>query len=191
MKDKLLQRSTQVCLVLNDNGANLFKNSQYLCKKIIEIFSPIFVAVIKHDQDMDEDINQIKTLHYHVVISCYQNMILQSYLLMLVAGLHCNENQIQIEKCSDIVMATQYLIHQNDLDKYQYYPFDVVSNDTNTLNHYLSKIVKITTTEQAIQLYDRYDGNIRELMRNLSKKVYKEWRLFFMDLERFDNKRKW
>ena len=191
MKDKMLQRSNRVCFILNDNGADLFHNSKFILNKLIEVFSPTFCAVIKHDKDIDDEINQLKTIHYHVVMCCYSNMILQSYLFMICKTFHCNENQITIEKCGDIVMSTQYLIHQNDLDKYQYYPFDIESNDTKVLHAYLSKIVKINTTEEAVALYDRFDGNIRSLMKNLSKKVYKDWRIFFQDLERFDNKRRW
>lgn len=190
MNDKMLQRTSAVSLVLNDNGANLLRSSKYLMGKLIKAFEPKFIAVIKHDKDVDKEINQLKTEHYHVVMVCYQCMILKSYLEFIVDGLHVNENQVSIQKCNDVVMSTQYLIHQNDRDKVQYNFLDIDTNDFDTLTDYLKKIPKINTTKEAIAIYDNFFGNIREIMGNLSIKCYKEWRIFFNDLERYDSK-KW
>ena len=131
MKDKLNQRSSKFSLVFNDNGADLFKNSRYIVTTIRNcgLLSIHFIACIKHDKDLDEQTNQLKTIHYHIVLSLYNTTRLITMIKLLVDLFHCNENQISIEKCTSLEMATRYLIHLDDFDKADYRKEDIETND--------------------------------------------------------------
>ena len=135
MKDKFNSRSDKFCIVLNDSGADVFKSSTNIKTKIMccDFLSVIYVAVIRHDKDFDEETNHTKTTHYHVVIQLDRIYRVGSMIKLIVEIFKCNENQITIDKCSSIVMQSRYLIHLDDFDKYQYDLFDV-ENYRNRLN---------------------------------------------------------
>lgn len=72
-----------------------------------------------HDRDTD------KEPHTHILICCKSPMYLQTYINWFR---YINENdQLQNtfgQKLVDIKGAYQYLIHENDLEKFQYLPTD-------------------------------------------------------------------
>lgn len=70
-------------------------------------------AAILHDKDVKED-GELKKPHYHVVLK-FKN---PRWNTALADDLGITENYIM--KCDNFIKALQYLIHYNDLDKYQY-----------------------------------------------------------------------
>ena len=119
------QRGYAFSCVLNDSGADVFKNSDYVLKKVLKCDLDVkFAACILHDMDEDE-FHVKKTNHYHLVFTINYNMAIKSVLNALVKSFSCNENQVSIEKCTDVCSQVRYLIHRDDADKYQYLPFDI------------------------------------------------------------------
>lgn len=174
------QRSTKFTIVLNDNELNLFKSSKNIYNKLMtaENYSVNFIGVICHDKDTDEQGN-LKTKHYHVVISYDKTYRIGSIINLLTDLFHCNENQITIDKCNDLVAQTRYLIHLDDGDKEQYLPFDVYTNDVETFNKYCL-VTKVKSISELIAVVKRYHYDLEEIMLNIVN--YDKWRRYINDL---------
>ena len=138
---KAKQVSNAFSLVLNDNGADLFKSSRIVRDKLIhnDVYDVNYCAVAFHDQDRNE-LGDFKTCHYHVVIEFEGRMQLQTCFYFLCNLFHCNENQISIEKCNDIGAQVRYLIHMDDVDKYHYKESIIAENNFERTTFYLDHI---------------------------------------------------
>ena len=185
MMDKLNQRSTKFSLVLNDSGAELFKNSRYIVTTIrcCGLLSIHFIACIKHDKDVDEETQHIKTQHYHLVLSLYNSTRLSTLVNLLVDLFHCNANQISIEKCTSLEMATRYLIHLDDFEKQPYNKEDIVTNDFVKLKECLEYVDKIKDIKDLITVVKQFP-KLTELMVHIGYDNYKKYRLVIQDIRR-------
>ena len=185
MKDKLNQRSKQFSLVLNDSGADVFKDSRHIITAIrcCGVLSIHFVACIKHDKDIDEDTQHVKTPHYHLVISLYQTTRIGTMINLLVDIFKCNANQISIEKCTDLIMATRYLIHLDDFEKVKYHADDVCTNDNELLTNYLEHVNTIKDIKDLITIVHQFP-NLCDLMVHIGYDNYKKYRLVINDIRR-------
>lgn len=185
MKDKLNQRSKQFSLVLNDNGADVFKNSRYIVTTIrcCGLLSIHFIACIKHDRDIDEQTNHVKTPHYHLVLSIYNTTRLSTIINLLVDLFHCNENQVSIEKCTSLEMSTRYLIHLDDFEKVPYRKEDIETNDYSKLKECLEYVDKIKDIKDLIVLCQQFPV-LTDLMIHIGYDNYKKYRLVINDIRR-------
>lgn len=174
------QRSNKFTLVLNDSGANVLKNSRYIYNKIMTDSKDIvFIALIYHDQDLDELINQLKTPHYHIVIQFASNYRIGSIINWLVDLFHLNENQITIEKCTAIDSQCRYLTHMDDLDKFPYDKTDIITNDLEVLKRYQS-VQYVRDLGDLIRLVKEYNYNLELIMTKI--KNYDKYRKYILDL---------
>lgn len=177
-------RSNKFSLVLNDNELNLFKNSNNIVNKLkCEGLDLSFVACIKHDKDID-NYGNLKTMHYHLILLFVGNYRIKTIINLLIDLFHCNENQISIEKCSNVASQVQYLIHLNDIDKYQYDRKDIVSNNYDLLNNYLKTLSNINDVNELIKLCLIYKNPL-ELMRIIGIDNYKKYRVVISDIYKF------
>lgn len=179
--NNLEQRSTKMCLILNDNELNLLKSSRYVLNKIENSNIPYqFIAINRHDRDeREDDKNSYKTPHYHMVITFEGMYALGTVLNWLSDLFKINKNQIQIKKCSSVEMQTRYLIHLDDPDKAQYDIWDVATNDTNVLNRYMNLTI-VRDLKQLITFVQKKNYNLEEIMSEIAD--YKSWRTCINDL---------
>lgn len=175
MLDKMRQRGYAFSCVLNDNGADVFKNPRYIRKEMEKSILDIkYIACILHDMDVD-DFNQKKTNHYHLVFTMNSNMTIRSVLNVIVKTFSCNENQVSIEKCNDVCAQVRYLIHMDDKDKHPYLPFDIETNDQVRTCEFFQKVVNINDCADVDAICDRYHFNLREIAKAMGDAQFKKW----------------
>lgn len=179
--DKLNRRSDKFTIVLNDNELNLFRNSRYIYNKMMcdDTITIVYLAIIKHDLDLDESTNQLKTLHYHVIIQFNGVYRVQSVISWISKLFHCNDNQITIDKCNSLCMQSRYLIHIDDFDKHAYDKTDVVTNLPNVFERYLRQVF-IADLHDLIVVVKQYHYNLEDIMENIGN--YDKYRKYVNDL---------
>lgn len=177
----LNQRSTDFSIVLNDNELKLFKSSRHIFTKFMtsESMSPVYIAIIYHDNDYIEEEHRLKTPHYHIALELGKMCRVGTLLRTICDLFHCNENQVSIEKCSSICMYSRYLCHLDDYDKYQYLTADVVTNDIDVLNRYYSLVI-VRDIHDLINVVKHYRYDLEEIMQNVAH--YDKWRKYINDL---------
>lgn len=80
---------------------------------------------IRHDKDTKED-GSAKLVHYHLAVKL-ESRSRSTALLKYFDKQGIDTTGIQIDSCKNWISLCQYLIHKNDVDKYQYLPSDVES----------------------------------------------------------------
>lgn len=176
----LNQRSDKFTIVLNDNEIKLFKSSRNIFLEFntdIDL-SPIFVAVIMHDRDTDEN-NVLKTKHYHVVLHLNKIVRIGTMINKICDMFHCHPNQVTIDKCNSICMQTRYLCHLDDFDKYPYLQCDISTNNMDIVNRYF-KLTIIRDIADCVAVVKQYHYNLEDIMLNVSN--YEKWRRIINDL---------
>jgi len=112
-----------------------------------------FVATIIHDKDKLEN-NEIKLIHAHVFIKTNTKSTCKQQLTQLAELLKCDQNQIQIQGTYNQYLQVQYLVHKNDLDKYQYPFTDIRTNDAKLLEDLFDRIYQ---TPEEIKAQEQRD----------------------------------
>lgn len=111
----------------------LYPDSEsYVCEEILTIITQKFSewAYILHDKDIDDDGNP-KKLHYHWIGKGDPRTI-----SAVSKFLGIPEHDIEIGKSFPLLV--QYLIHQNNQEKYQY-SSDDISHNISQISKYLRK----------------------------------------------------
>lgn len=103
-------------------------------------------AYIKHDKDLLED-GSLKKEHYHIVIS-FTNYRWRN---AIATELGITENYI--EKIRNLENSLKYLIHYNNLSKYQYSIEDVQGTLRQKLENYINSQDK-TESEKVLELIE-------------------------------------
>lgn len=82
-------------------------------------------ALIKHDNDINDN-GEIKKTHYHIFFKTRTRKTKRA----IAKVFNINENQVEllIQFASNEVSCIRYLIHADDLDKYQYDIKNIKSN---------------------------------------------------------------
>ena len=179
--DKLNQRSDKFTIVLNDNEVNLFKDSETIVNKLITDVDVgvSYIACIKHDRDIDEEQQQVKTIHYHVVLELDSICRVGTILKWLCNKFHCNENQVSIDKCNSLAMQSRYLLHLDDIDKARYYETEVSTNNIFRFKDYLT-LVKIKDMKDLIARVKEYHYDIEIIMSKIVN--YDKYRKYINDI---------
>lgn len=84
-------------------------------------------ASIIHDKDIDND-GVLKIKHLHLVFECPKRHRLSFYLNRLSEYFDIPKELISIQVSNSFDGDIQYLIHKNNVDKYQYDVKDIMSN---------------------------------------------------------------
>lgn len=181
MVDKLNQRSDKFTIVLNDNEVHLFKDSETIVNKLITDVDVgvSYIACIKHDRDIYEEQQQVKTIHYHVVIELDSICRVGTVLKWLCNKFHCNENQVSIDKCNSLAMQSRYLLHLDDIDKVRYYETEVSTNNIFRFKDYLT-LVKIKDMKDLIARVKEYHYDIEIIMSKIVN--YDKYRKYINDI---------
>ena len=175
------QRSNKFTLVLNDNEFNHLKSAEYIYKMFVtnDELCIIYIAVICHDRDIDDETKQLKTRHYHIVIHFNSNYRIRTVMNILEDMFHINDNQISIDKCGSLEAQSRYLLHRDDVDKARYFDTEVYTNDKDLFNRFLNKVV-VGDTHDLINVVKNYNYNLEDIMLNISN--YDYWRRYINDL---------
>lgn len=175
------QRSNKFTIVLNDNELNLLKSAKYIYDSLVtqENWCIVYIAVIMHDRDVDEETQHLKTKHYHLVILFNCNYRIRTVMNTLSDIFKINDNQISIDKCTSLEAQSRYLLHLDDYEKAKYFETEVHTNDRDTFNRYINKVI-VRDFHDLISLVERYNYNLKEIMCNISN--YDYWRKYINDL---------
>ena len=188
-KDVLNQRTNQVTIVLNDSGADCFKSSRHIVQQLRcnDLLCILYIACIKHDNDIDEETQHVKTPHYHLIIKLDRSYRLGTMINLICDTFHCNANQVQIDKCTSLCMQSRYLIHLDEIDKYHYDENDVITfdchNSRSEFTDYLNRLVKLNDINDIIFLVNQFP-RLDILIQKIGLENYKKYRTVIQDLRR-------
>ena len=87
-----------------------------------------FYYAIKHDLDYDNN-GKLENKHFHIVLNLSCRVRLITILNFVSKFLNCSLDCITIDVCPNLIRQVQYLVHQNDTNKYQYLESDIITND--------------------------------------------------------------
>ena len=142
MSDIANKRSRKWSLTIHENDPALniayaFLKSENKAKNDPKI------AIIKHDKDINED-GSPKLVHWHCIIEFENARTFQS-MKNVFEGAH-------VEIPNNYDATIQYLIHKNDLNKYQYSESEIETNAQEWLKGHLNCELKKTLEQQEIEL---------------------------------------
>lgn len=188
---KTLTRQTKtVRMVINFPCAKgLYNLACYNLSKFADDLSAccFLYAFILHDKDTDEN-GELKTPHIHLFIISDKRHQLKYYIYLIADLLQVNESLISCRVSNSDAGDIQYLVHKNDLNKYQYNVSDVKTNISKDMFDSLMerKVVDDITAKELIKLCSEHSvielieilGPIRyQLYSKAIKDIYKEIRL--------------
>ena len=101
-----------------------------------------YYAFILHDRDVNDE-GEIKTPHYHIVLKCNSRYAKESIITDFAKNLKINRVCVKVKAYHDICGAVQYLVHQNDKDKFQYDRSEIVSSNIADTEVYLIGQIEI------------------------------------------------
>lgn len=178
------KRGNVFSLVLNDSGADVFHDSRHIFMELnTDLSDHEFIAVIKHENDFDNELKRYKTPHYHVVIKFGGAYRVATIINKFVDIFHCNANQVSCEKCNAMDMQVRYLIHLDDMDKYRYDISDIVTNRHDLVNKYMKEIHKIVDIDDLLSIMDMHK-NLRDLISCIGLDNYRKYRCVIQDIYR-------
>jgi len=165
----MVSKSSQYHLVIEEYDK---LNDKIITESILNDYlkdneSILFYAFIKHDNDIDID-GVVERNHYHLIIK-FRNPYSKTTVINDIASkLLINKNIISCRKCLNFVLSVQYLVHQNDKDKYQYDLIDCWTNDSNEfmnciINNVSSYDLDIDYLITLVNTSDRLETVYREL----------------------------
>ena len=184
--NNLNKRGCAFSLVLNDSGADLFKSSSHVLRTLrSDEKDVVFCAVIFHGLDYIDDEGRYKTPHYHVVITFESNYRVETILNWVADLFYANKNQISIEKCNSVPMQVRYLIHKDDLDKYQYKEYEItcIEKDKDYVHRCMLMIKQIIDVDDLLAIMDAYP-RLRDLIRVIGADNYRKYRSIIIDLRK-------
>lgn len=139
---------------------------------------------ILHDKDLKDD-GELKIPHVHLVASYPQgkrNTRWSTWVNKLADYLGLDVRSISLDSCVSFDSSLQYLIHKNDIDKFQY-PLEEVksSYDLQELNTIMQREVKSFTIDYAIRIIDECE-TLTEAIKVFGLKIYYQYRNIIKDL---------
>lgn len=139
--------------------------------------------IILHDKDVNND-GEFKRAHYHCVLSSVKRYRVKQIINLFVDCLSTNEENIQVMECDNFIACVQYLIHKNDLDKYQYNYKDIISNDSINLIPILNELIIIdkVTTQKLFDLIFKDGLSRKEIIFSIGIGAYQHYRNTINDL---------
>lgn len=98
-------------------------------KKLQKYCEETFIeyAFIKHDKDTTAS-GVLKVLHYHLLGMTEKRKRISTMINDIAEEMAIDRRLVSCKKCVSYTGAIQYLIHKNDLDKYQYKINDIFTN---------------------------------------------------------------
>src|SRR5574344_409355 len=136
--------------------------------------------LILHDKDVLED-GKPTLEHIHFVFHRTEGRHLDMGLVKgLSSFLHIAQNRVTLSYCRNYIGAIRYLVHEDDLDKFQYSPLSVLTNDKPTLDLSIHGEV-VVTLDLLLDLASQSTSKIF-FMKRLGLENYMSWRNVIKDL---------
>lgn len=138
---------------------------------------------INHDKDVDSK-GELKRSHLHIVLCSMKRLRVKQLLNILSDTFITNVENIQVQEVVSLCGSIQYLIHLNDLNKYQYDKSLIITNDESNLDGYLMEVPSIAklSTEKLVALILDDKLNRVELMKSIGIGNYAHYRYVINDL---------
>lgn len=130
-KDRQSYFFSIVLEVYDSNKENEITMEQVKEKADKGLFSYWFA--IKHDKDTKND-NELDREHIHLQVRTAKQKRKSTLLNDLVKLFDIEENRVSVRYTENEILAIQYLRHQNDENKFQYAPFEVITNREDLYN---------------------------------------------------------
>ena len=123
---------------------------------------------IKHDKDINKETGEIKKAHYHIIINyvsdshkpvevqARNNPIIKNLYELVKSNINNN-----IEKVKNVKKMIRYLVHKDNLEKFQYSINEVISNNIELVQDCLESQIKLCDIDIIlIELLDRENKEI-------------------------------
>lgn len=138
---------------------------------------------IVHDKDLNE-MGELIRPHIHLVLTGLKRWRVKQLLNDLADALITNIENIQIEEIKNLTASVQYLVHKNDVAKYQYDWKLIKTNDTDNLVPLLNETILTcsVTTDRLIQLILVEGIERLELIKAIGIGSYQHYKSVIKDL---------
>lgn len=145
MENKKREQAKEWCIVLQkqDYSQDMTIEFDYLIAKLDNLSIPYYATILHNRFSIVEE-NEKE--HYHIVIAFEKVFDKSSVLTMLAEGLGVNSDIISIDKCSSIKSQVRYLIHKDQVEKYQFDESEIITNNIDKTSEFLNDYVEPTTT---------------------------------------------
>ena len=148
---------------------------QSACVSLFKEYSFIF-----HDKDVLQN-GEMKTKHYHVVAKGNRQRLI-TIINKLAQYLGIDTTLVSCKKCVTYIGSLQYLIHKNDLEKYQYLESNIVTNmDREDLHSLLVSDNDDISLDRIINLVQNC-RSLTELIKEVGLSTYVGYRNVIIDL---------
>lgn len=135
-----------------------------------------------HDKDMQNGV--LKRAHLHIVLTSSKLKRAKQVLYIISDLFLCDDENIQIQECLDLVSSVQYLTHKNNDDKYRYMGEDIITNDFELFKtlYDTDNTKRVITTEILFSLIDS-GMTLREIIAYIGIGNYLAYRNVIKDLK--------
>lgn len=136
-----------------------------------------------HDKDKYEN-GELKRPHIHIVINSMKRLRVKQVIRMFEEFATTNFENIRVEENLSLVYSVQYLLHINDVNKYQYDRKELLTNQPDTADALLIETPKTNelTTQTLMDLIFSAKLNRIELINAIGIGKYQHYRQTINDL---------
>lgn len=161
-------KATRWAIVINAPKES--QTRETLKEYLIKIFNHYqgFLASIIHDKDIED--GKQKAIHCHLFLTT-SNIAKSDLLIDLVELLKIDKNQISIEATNSDILQVQYLIHKNDISKYQYESEAILTNDKDELLRRLNETYKSPEEKEQDLINDLANMDLSELVKKYGLEI--------------------
>ncbi len=127
--------------------------------------------IINHNKDTFEETGELKKEHTHIVLS-FKNPRMGNGIIKLLEL----EHNAYLEPCKSLRKSIRYLIHADDIKKYNYSKDEIIHNDPKIDNYFTeeeSDIEKIENIYNDIKSYVLKEINLKQFLMLHPEFIYR------------------
>lgn len=171
-KDKITKEFILVIEKLNKttnkeiNISKLETNLKIICE---------FYAIILHDEDIKNN-EQVRP-HYHLVIKLNKRMRKMTLINHIAKYNEFQLEMIQAEYMENFVLSIRYLIHLDNPEKYQYAPFQIITNTPHLVQNIVNEEIYPSeiTAKQLIYYVHELNYSATKILEIIGLKNFKSY----------------
>lgn len=172
-------KCSQINIIISLKDVNVADVSNRL-EKYLQ-YQTLSYCHILHDKDYDKN-GIAKFPHIHCVLFNAPRKRLSTYINEISDYLKINPFAIQIEKAVNLEGCIQYLIHKNDIEKWQYTVDEIHTNiDKKDLDLFLNTENGCITFDRLFQII-RHSKNKTEVIDKIGLSYYRMYRSVIIDI---------
>lgn len=139
-----------------------------------------------HDKDLGPQ-GQLKREHMHIVICSMKRLRVKQVIHYFEDIAQTNFENVRVEEVVSLVYSVQYLLHINDITKYQYTREELLTNQPSNADAMLIETPKTSelTTQTLFDLIFKENLNRLELISAIGIGKYQHYRHTINDLLEF------